>query len=250
VSGAPREAPRAIEPLLFTTAQVATLLGGSRLTNASGFFFEREGRTYLVTSRHVLFDAGAGHFPDAISFAVHTSAVDLTRVVAVVLPLYSGGQGLWRQAQDSGGEVDVAVLPLDPAALPAEPAFTAFGPEHLLDSLARVQVGADLLLLGYPLGFQDTLHYLPVARHAIVASAFGVRFQGKGQFLTDARAHRGSSGGPLVMRSAPGTGLSCWKLLGVHSSRFDVGSRDNVLDEALGLNCAWYADVLMALTDT
>lgn len=248
MSGEPREAPGAIEPLLFTTVQVTTLWGGSRLTNASGFFFEREGRSYLVTSRHVVFDAGASHFPDEIAFPVHTSAVDLTRVVRVTLPLYSGGQARWRQAQDSGGEVDVAVLPLDPAALPPGPAFTAFGPEHLLDSLAHVQVGADLLLLGYPLGFQDTLHYLAVARHAIVASAFGVRFQGKGQFLTDARAHRGSSGGPLVMRCAPGRALSSWKLLGVHSSRFDVGGRDLELDEALGLNCAWYADVLMALT--
>jgi hypothetical protein len=40
----------------------------------------------------------------------------------------------------------------------------------------------------------------------------------------------------------------CWKLLGVHSARLDVGSRDIQLDEALGLNCAWYADILMTLT--
>lgn len=242
--------PPTLEPLLFTTVQVETLQAGSPLTNATGFFFEREGRIYLVTSRHVLFDAATGHYPDEIVFALHLSTVDLTRVARVTLPLYAAGQARWRQAQDSGGEVDVAVLPVDRAALPPQPAFAAFGPQHLLDSLARVQVGADLLLLGYPLGFQDTLHHLPVARHAIVASAFGVRFQGKGQFLTDARAHRGSSGGPLVMRCAPGAGLSSWKLLGVHSSRFDVGSRDSVLDEALGLNCAWYADVLMPLTES
>jgi hypothetical protein len=40
-----------------------------------------------------------------------------------------------------------------------------------------------------------------------------------------------------------------WMLLGVHSSRLDVGSRDLNLDEALGLNCAWYADILMTLTE-
>jgi hypothetical protein len=28
----------------------------------------------------------------------------------------------------------------------------------------------------------------------------------------------------------------------------DVGSRDLKLDESLGLNCAWYADILMTLT--
>ena len=40
-----------------------------------------------------------------------------------------------------------------------------------------------------------------------------------------------------------------WTLLGVHSAVFDVGSRDVNLDEALGLNCAWYADILLTLTD-
>jgi hypothetical protein len=34
----------------------------------------------------------------------------------------------------------------------------------------------------------------------------------------------------------------------VHSSRLDVGTRDLKLDEALGLNCVWYADILMTLT--
>jgi hypothetical protein len=29
----------------------------------------------------------------------------------------------------------------------------------------------------------------------------------------------------------------------------DVGDRDLAADESLGLNCAWYADVLMALTE-
>jgi hypothetical protein len=28
----------------------------------------------------------------------------------------------------------------------------------------------------------------------------------------------------------------------------DMGDRDLVLDESLGLNCAWYADILLTLT--
>lgn len=40
-----------------------------------------------------------------------------------------------------------------------------------------------------------------------------------------------------------------WMLLGVHSARLDVGTRDLELDEALGLNCAWYADILLTLTE-
>jgi len=28
----------------------------------------------------------------------------------------------------------------------------------------------------------------------------------------------------------------------------DMGGRNQVLDESLGLNCAWYADILLTLT--
>ena len=45
-----------IEPLLLTTARVSTFDGKRSLTGASGFFFEREGRLFLVTSRHVVID--------------------------------------------------------------------------------------------------------------------------------------------------------------------------------------------------
>jgi len=34
----------------------------------------------------------------------------------------------------------------------------------------------------------------------------------------------------------------------VHSSRLDVLNRDASQDESLDLNCAWYADILMTLT--
>jgi hypothetical protein len=48
----------------------------------------------------------------------------------------------------------------------------------------------DRLFLGFPLGFHDELHHLPVVRQAVIASSFGLRFQGKGYFLTDARTLR------------------------------------------------------------
>ena len=88
-----------------------------------------------------------------------------------------------------------------------------------------------------------------MVRQAIVASAFGVRFQGQGFFLTDGRTHRGTSGAPVVMRNpASDAGALPWKLLGVHSARLDMANRDLVQDESLGLNCAWYADILLTLT--
>ena len=107
-----------------------------------------------------------------------------------------------------------------------------------------------MLIVGFPMGFYDTLHQLPVARHATNASSFAMRFQGNGYFLTDARTHRGSSGAPVVSRHSGNTTLDIpWILLGVHSARFDISGRDSELDEALGLNCAWFADILLKLTE-
>jgi hypothetical protein len=105
--------------------------------------------------------------------------------------------------------------------------------------------------VGFPLGFHDTLHHMPVVRHAVNASSFGLRFQGQGYFLTDARTHRGTSGAPVVRRDEHPVADDDlpWTLLGVHSARLDTGARDLKLDEALGLNCAWYADILMTLTE-
>jgi hypothetical protein len=117
-----------------------------------------------------------------------------------------------------------------------------------------VEVGSSVLIVGFPLGFHDTLHHLPVVRQAVVASAYGLRFQGQGYFLTDARTHRGTSGAPVVLRDTTATAAADetvlpWKLLGVHSASLDMSGRDRVQDETLGLNCAWYADMLMVLSE-
>jgi hypothetical protein len=135
--------------------------------------------------------------------------------------------------------------------LPERTLYRAFTPAHLYSTDSIVEVGTSLLVVGFPLGFHDTLHHMPVVRYAIVASSFGLRFQGKGYFLTDARTHRGTSGAPVVMRVPDGCrskGDLPWVLLGIHSARLDVGMRDSVQDEALGLNCAWYSDILMTLS--
>jgi S1-C subfamily serine protease len=232
--------------VLLSAARISTFNGQRLLTGASGFFFERDGRLFLVTSRHVVIDEASKHFPDRIEIELHTDAVNLTRSTGLSMLLYREGKSVWRDGKDSGGEIDVAVIEIERGALPAGCVLHAYTPAHLPAKDSPIEVGAALLVVGFPLGFHDALHHLPVVRQAVIASSYGIRFQGQGYFLTDARTHRGTSGAPVVMRSAPQA--LPWKLLGVHSSRMDMASRDLVLDEALGLNCAWYADILMTLT--
>jgi hypothetical protein len=240
-----------IEPLLLTATRISTFAGPRALTSASGFFFSRADRLFLVTSRHVLIDEPSRHFPDRIEIELHVDEANLTRSVGFSVPLYRDGKSLWRQGRDGAGEIDVAVIELDAAALPDPVVLRAFTPEHLQASLDEIEVGASLLIVGFPLGFHDTLHHLPVVRQALIASSFGLRFQGQGYFLTDARTHRGTSGAPVVARASASDLADSplrWKLLGVHSARMDMGSRDQQMDESLGLNCAWYADILLTLT--
>lgn len=237
-----------IEPLLLTTARVSTFNGNIPLTGASGFFFEREGRLFLVTSRHVVIDEPSKHFPDRLEIELHNDPGNLTRSIGFSVLLYQEGRSMWRQGRDAGGEIDVAVIELERAALPPAVVLRCFTPAHLQQSLQEVEVGTSLLIVGFPLGFHDQLHHLPVVRQAVIASSFGLRFQGLGYFLTDARTHRGTSGAPVVMRSPELGAPLPWKLLGVHSARMDMGGRDLLHDESLGLNCAWYADILLTLT--
>lgn len=238
-----------LEPLLLAATRVSTFDLEKPLTNASGFFFARDERLFLVTSRHVVIDEPTEHFPSHLQIELHTNDDNLAESTGFSIPLYEDGKSLWRQGTDSGGEIDIALVEIERSALPENTVYLAFTPEHLANLDKGIEIGSPLLIVGFPLGFHDTLHHMPVARSASLASAFGLRFKGEGYFLTDARTHRGSSGAPVVMRLGSDDSRELpWLLLGVHSSRLDV-NRDLEQDEALGLNCAWYADILMTLSE-
>ena len=168
-----------IEPLLLTAARILTFQAERVLTGASGCFFERGERLFLVTSRHVVFDEPSEHFPDRIEIELHDDPDNLASSTGFSIPLYQDGKSIWRQGLDSAGEIDVAVIELTRGALPATTLYRAFTVAHLHQpSDEAVEVGSSLLVVGFPLGFHDTLHHMPVVRHAGLASSFGLRFQG------------------------------------------------------------------------
>ena len=240
-----------IESLLLAVTRVTTLFGQRQLTNATGFFFERDDRLFLVTNRHVVLDEASGHHPDRLEIELHVAPGNVAETTQFSIPLYRNRKSIWREGRDSAGTIDVVAVELERPALPETVVSHPFTPAHLVKQLDQIEVGTSVLIVGFPLGFHDTLHRLPVARQAVIASAFGIRFQGHGYFLTDARMHRGTSGAPVVARDpTQGAGRAelPWLLLGVHATRMDVSNRDLEQDERLDLNCAWYADILMTLT--
>jgi S1-C subfamily serine protease len=241
-----------VESLLLAVTRVSTMSQYKPLTNATGFFFQRDEKFFLVTCRHVVLDEANQHHPERLEIELHVDPENVAVTTQFSVPLYRDQKPLWRQGVDSAGMIDVAAIELERAALPEPLLFHPFTPAHLVARLDDIEIGTPVLIAGFPLGFHDTLHHLAVARQAVIASSFGMRFQGNGYFLTDARMHRGTSGGPVVARlTAAHSGRSAlaWSLLGVHAARMDVDNRDEQQDERLDLNCAWYADIILTLTE-
>lgn len=76
-----------IESLLLAAARISTFDQQRLLTNASGFFFERDGRLFLVTSRHVMIDEPGKRFPDRIEIELHNDPANLARSTGYSIPL-------------------------------------------------------------------------------------------------------------------------------------------------------------------
>lgn len=63
-----------------------------------------------------------------------------------------------------------------------------------------VEVADDAVVVGYPRGFYDNVHLYPILKSGIIASRWGVPFQGKPYFLIDAKLFPGSSGSIVVSK--------------------------------------------------
>lgn len=147
-----------LESILLTTVGVYTFHHQRQLTNASGFFFARDERLFLVTSRHVVVDEASQHYPDRIEIELHTDPRNIAKVTGFSIPLYRHGKSVWRQGLDRAGAIDVAVIELDLTVLPKTMVYEAFTPQHLLDPDDLVPIGSSLLVVGFPLGTSGCRH--------------------------------------------------------------------------------------------
>ena len=242
----------AIDTMYLRVAKVQTFIGAQPLTNATGFFFLHDEFLYLVTARHVVIQEAEEHRPDRLELSLHSDPTDLQRRSDLSIPLYHDGVPQWFQHPRYESEVDlVAVAINDPRVLSSH-AVLAFRQDDIGSMHSVMPLGQDVLILGFPLGFHDTLHNLPLVRSATIASSFPHPFKGEPYFLTDGRMHRGMSGSPVIVRSPGRTEYfgdrpPGWKLIGVHTSALDVSDRDPDLDERLALNTTWYASLILDL---
>lgn len=237
-----------LDNMYLRLARILTFAGGQPLTNATGFFYLHDDFLYLITSRHVVISEPVRHRPDRLQVSLHSSATNLHERHELSVPLYLNGVTQWYQHPTHSAADIVAVSVNDPHVL-SDLSVATFGHDDIMCKSEPMPLGQDVLILGFPLGFHDTLHNLPIVRRATLASSFAHPFKGEPYFLTDARLHRGMSGSPVIVRTqgrpeANGERTPEWRLLGVHSSSLDVSDRDPDQDERLGLNSAWYASLI------
>jgi len=230
--------------LAFVSAPLRPFAGDTALGMGTGFFFRPIfERIFLVTNRHNVIQESDCFFPDHLLLRLHTDASDLRKCEDLTVALYSANDRRRPAWLELNCATDVVALELKLEGL-RRFVFHAFSPSDLISPDIVVGVGDPLLVIGYPEGFSDQVHNLPIFRQASVASVYPIPFEGKAFFLVDSELHPGTSGSPVI------TQPSIWqvredeaelfeepqyRLIGIHSATYGD----------LKLNCVWFAYILL-----
>jgi len=186
-----------IDPLAASVTRLAAIQDRKLKSSATGFFYNKNGRIFLVTNRHVLIDEGKDHYPEIIKFIVHINSSNVRENREITLGLYDdSGKMKWKEINPM---IDVAAF--DVTEEISKGCFVIpFSKSNFVPEDIEIGVGADVLVIGYPLGIFDEVFNLPVVRSAILATFYPVPFQGNPFFLVEARLHPGTSGSPIVTK--------------------------------------------------
>lgn len=269
------QGPATVDVQSLMTTPVWLLDGRRQVSQGTGFFYgnmKADGTAevvFLVTNYHVV----TGHAPrvaaprsgDRIQFALHKSENDLESIVQYELPLYDAhGDPIWLASADYPN-ADVVLVPL-PVRINPLYVFT----EQFTKSDLKIRATSAATLLGYPCGFFDRRHLLPIWKTGHVASEPDVDFEGEPTFLVDVSAFPGMSGSPVlavatgIYESEDGTMRSgrLRKLMGIFSSMpvinrgrgaataCDPSQAQTGSDISLQLGYVWKASLIADIANT
>jgi S1-C subfamily serine protease len=244
--------PVAIDSINYSVTLVKTRVRGEApqqcvVASATGFFFQDHERKFLITNRHVVIKEEDNFYPDNLLIRVHTSRQSTLPNRDVVIPLYNTNhEQLWLEHQNR--EIDVVAIRVDDLFLDGD-VIEPFTPQNIPPSNIRLGVRDNCMVIGYPLGFHDDFHNLPITRVGTIASPYGAFFKEQRHFLLDAILHPGTSGSPVVLPStrdilsitevgqvAVARGFPTY-LLGINSGEYS----------GLSLNAVWYSDLIQEI---
>ena len=162
---------------------------------------------WLVTNRHVLIPMSGHdtHVPTKVTFGLRRiddpGALNWERVVL------SGDDidDLVRFHPDNS--IDVAVINISEIVTSRVKSGAKYAQQYFLhaenfagQNNIQVEASSDVLVVGYPKGFYDNVNLFPIVKSGIIASRWGVGFNGKPYFLIDAKLFPGSSGSVVISK--------------------------------------------------
>jgi hypothetical protein len=224
-----------VDPRSLMTTPVWLLDGSSVVSQGTGFFFGNAGAdgttietVFLVTNYHVV----TGHAPlagtlptgDRVRIIIHEDPYNPQRIRQIDMPLYDhDGQPTWISSETHAA-ADLVLVPVPRAAWDGAGLYV-FTESHTQIDI-KIRPTSPTTLLGYPFGFYDTSHFLPIWKTGHVASEPDVDFEGRPAFLVDVSVFPGMSGSPVlavsngVYESESGTMLTgrATRLLGIFSA--------------------------------
>lgn len=169
-----------------------------RDASATGFFYEHNDDAYLVTNEHVVLDQEREPID---SFDIRISPTDnVSETERRQIDLIKSGSQRWL----THDVADVAVVPLDLnfdniGNLSYSKSDILPRNAHYKDN-RMVSGGESAVVIGFPMGFAGR-NYLPIIRNALISTPYGISFNDKPCFLTDAQMHHGMSGSPVLTDS-------------------------------------------------
>lgn len=196
------------EQLINTTVKIVgfrdTVINGKKATVQSvgtGFFFlfhiGNDSILAIVTANHIVAKSKTG----VLKFTVISEGKPAYgKSQAITINNFSS---LWLKHPSE----DVAILPFLPINLSIYNKtkeliyFKNFTEKFIptkeqSDSLVAIQ---EVLMIGYPKGFSDSINNVPIVRRGVTATPFFLNYNRRPRFLIDIPIYSGSSGSPIII---------------------------------------------------
>lgn len=223
--------------------------------HGSGFFYNYNGDTFLITNRHVI--EHSQEQPDSVDIWFRDYN-DIENAHRVSVDLYEDGFPRWL-IHPGFPNADVTAIPLNQRLSHInddnyKTGSLALSSDVFAEPDLLIRSGTGARVFGYPSGYIDKESLFPVARSGMIASPYGGWFNDRPEFLVDGRMGPGMSGSPVFTErtghfekvgqgahvAAPSTFL-----IGIHAG--DYRSPDNQTESNLNLNHVWYAEIIESL---
>jgi hypothetical protein len=207
-----------IDPLNYCVVRIHTLFNETEVAKATGFFFgghvDDKRCLWLVSNWHVFTGRNAqdptrvlhteGALPNRIKVAIPSikGPDDAVQDGVIFLhekfiELYDGDGGAQWYQHTEKNHVDVAVVNLGSS-------FDGFLVQAINEAAKQydmaIEVGNDVYVLGYPLGFSHFVNTPIWKRGSIASEPHAETAESRSKVMIDATTRRGMSGSPVVMR--------------------------------------------------